>query len=423
MARCNCTSQGCQCKIEVGDGLVITGVGSAADPYVISNTPGSILDTFAAIDTTTVDLTLTGSGSQADPLILSAVATVAVTQLTDIIDPSPPASGDTILFDGTGWQFAPPPTTPPGAVNVGAGLTGDGSGPAPLKIAVSDLVTTSVNGLATYIDSTGKLRASEVTYAAIKNLPTYFPADWNTTVANKPSAFPAILGTTHTTAAFGDHKHSGADITSGVIPLARIPTMDIAHIPAPLAVANIPVIPGSKIQGGSLAGSAFSNPINLPGGYTINGAGTTTIDSNGTLTIWGQDADLRLGHDGVGARIWSETIRDRFYGGGAFPVVITTEGTLGRTASSRRYKTDIRAASDMPQVLEIEPRTWVDKANPDGGRRFGAIAEELDDLGLRALVLYGEDGQPEGIAYDRIAVALIPMLREMRSRIEALEAR
>lgn len=54
--------------------------------------------------------------------------------------------------------------------------------------------------------------------------------------------------------------------------------------------------------------------------------------------------------------------------------------------------------------------------------QHGLIAEDLDALGLDWLVDYGEDGQPEGVRYDRIALALLPVIQRQEQRIAAIEA-
>jgi len=58
------------------------------------------------------------------------------------------------------------------------------------------------------------------------------------------------------------------------------------------------------------------------------------------------------------------------------------------------------------------------------------IAEELDQAGLEDLVVHSEDGIVQSISYDRLAVALIPGIRNIREKqvddemkIRQLEAR
>ena len=105
--------------------------------------------------------------------------------------------------------------------------------------------------------------------------------------------------------------------------------------------------------------------------------------------------------------------------------ISTATGRIQRSTSSRRYKQDIQDASLMPSVLEVRPVTFrgihdVEANGDDATVIYGAIAEEVHDLGLTFLVEY-LGGEPESLHYDRFAIALIPHVRALRDRIERLE--
>lgn len=51
------------------------------------------------------------------------------------------------------------------------------------------------------------------------------------------------------------------------------------------------------------------------------------------------------------------------------------------------------------------------------------IADDLDDAGLNELVEYDDKGAVRGIQYDRVALALIPLIRNYRDRITELETK
>lgn len=93
--------------------------------------------------------------------------------------------------------------------------------------------------------------------------------------------------------------------------------------------------------------------------------------------------------------------------------------------SSRRYKTNIRPA-DQPwmRVLDIDPVwfEWRPELHMTTETQFGAIAEEVEALGLASLVRY-ENGKVEGLHYDKIALALIPVVKQQQAQIDALLAR
>ena len=101
----------------------------------------------------------------------------------------------------------------------------------------------------------------------------------------------------------------------------------------------------------------------------------------------------------------------------------STTGKLEKDTSSLRYKTDI---VDMPRefgemTYSLRPRIY---KRPDGDREeIGLIAEEVDEVGLKHVVIYDAEGRPDALAYDRLVAPLIQVVKDQRERIDALEAR
>lgn len=90
--------------------------------------------------------------------------------------------------------------------------------------------------------------------------------------------------------------------------------------------------------------------------------------------------------------------------------------------SSRRYKQNIVPVDETwMRVLDIQPVRfqWKPEANPNRDVQYGAIAEDVEALGLTDLVKY-EDGVVMGLHYDKIALALIPVVKQQQQQIEAL---
>ncbi|WP_433958763.1 phage tail spike protein [Cytobacillus horneckiae] len=163
-------------------------------------------------------------------------------------------------------------------------------------------------------------------------------------------------------------------------------------------------------------------------------------------------ADFAVGADDS-ARIWSMAIYNRVYTNSAANVHVTNAGTLGRAGSARRYKLLIEDMDQeqFPKILQVNPRTWFDKGqteryssllereangeeidweNEDVGelkRITGVIAEEVEAAGLNEFVQYKRepDGthSVQGVAYERLWLPLIPIVRSLVSRVEQLESK
>lgn len=115
-------------------------------------------------------------------------------------------------------------------------------------------------------------------------------------------------------------------------------------------------------------------------------------------------------------------------------VYVAPDGALVRSASARKYKTDIQDANNAygEKLIEFAPKKWIDKAekkryeedpenNNKPGYYYGLIADDLDAAGLDMLVNYGADGEVEGINYDRLAVALLPVIKSLKDQVASLK--
>ena len=98
-------------------------------------------------------------------------------------------------------------------------------------------------------------------------------------------------------------------------------------------------------------------------------------------------------------------------------VVVSSSGRLGVLPSSARYKRDIQAMGDRSQGLwQLRPVTFRYKQDPQGGRQYGLIAEQVARV-FPELAVRGDKGEIESVQYRE----LIPlMLNEMQHQQAAL---
>lgn len=135
---------------------------------------------------------------------------------------------------------------------------------------------------------------------------------------------------------------------------------------------------------------------------------------------------------------------------GEYAHLVRSNGVISWLRSSRRYKVaeepiETTVESFEDKLLSVDPKTWYPKqvveryadyltsvANGDEPKRkideigkvkrlAGLMAEDLDEAGLGVFVTYDDEGNPDAVMYDGIAPALIPIIRRLRDRVDALE--
>ncbi|WP_072557450.1 beta strand repeat-containing protein [Lactiplantibacillus plantarum] len=164
--------------------------------------------------------------------------------------------------------------------------------------------------------------------------------------------------------------------------------------------------------------------------------------ANGRLLLHAVDgnAQMYLLNDGSPAFV-SPTIYNRTYSNGS-NMFVTSSGRVGRSTSASKYKLAITRSDDTKQadrLMTLNAASWNDKVATEKmakslsngeipvepeinlKRHYGLIAEDLRDAGLDEFLLYGKNGEIEGIEYDRLWTVLIPKIKQLNNRINELE--
>ena len=131
-------------------------------------------------------------------------------------------------------------------------------------------------------------------------------------------------------------------------------------------------------------------------------------------------------------------------------MTIDNTGKIGRYGSSRRWKTAIETISTddyEDALLSVEYKSWIytktqerseelrqyradnpwppsrntSPTQDDPARQTGMIAEELHDAGVTELVGYDQYGRPDSIIRENFGMALVPIIKRLRDRVDALE--
>jgi hypothetical protein len=172
----------------------------------------------------------------------------------------------------------------------------------------------------------------------------------------------------------------------------------------------------NNIAVGNAAGSAFttgSNNIDIGNVGAAREANTIRIGTTGTQT-----ATFIAGVSGA-------TVPT------GVPVIVDTDGHLGTTTSSARFKEAIKPMDKASEaILSLKPVTFRYKheLDPDGTRQFGLVAEDVEKVNPD-LVARDEQGKPYTVRYDAVnAMLLNEFLKEHRAflqeqhKVEKLEA-
>jgi hypothetical protein len=151
-----------------------------------------------------------------------------------------------------------------------------------------------------------------------------------------------------------------------------------------------------------------------------NGGNNLTTGSNnidiGNLGVAGEANHIRIGTVGTQKATFIAGIHGVTVAGGV-GVIVGTNGQLGTTTSSERFKDEIKPmdkASDA--ILALKPVTFRYKKelDPDGIPQFGLVAEQVEKVNPD-LVVRGEDGKVMTVRYDAVnAMLLNEFLKEHR---------
>ena len=104
-------------------------------------------------------------------------------------------------------------------------------------------------------------------------------------------------------------------------------------------------------------------------------------------------------------------------------ISVTTSGTTFNTSSDRRLKQDIEPLVATDKLMAMNPVSHAWKANPDGPRSVGFIAQEMEELCPDAVSTDNTDEAMMSMDYGRITPILVSALQDAHRKIEQLENR
>jgi hypothetical protein len=158
---------------------------------------------------------------------------------------------------------------------------------------------------------------------------------------------------------------------------------------------------GNNIALGTLAGFAITD-------------GLTNIDI-GNFGVAGDTNTIRIGD------VQNTTYMSGIFGQsspGGVAVFVNSDGKLGTTVSSQRFKDDIKSMDNASEaILALQPVTfrYKKKFDPTGAAQFGLVAEDVEKVDPD-LVVRDKEGKPYTVRYDAVnAMLLNEFLKEHRT--------
>ena len=106
------------------------------------------------------------------------------------------------------------------------------------------------------------------------------------------------------------------------------------------------------------------------------------------------------------------------------PVIIDTDGHLGTTTSSARYKQNVQPMDKSSEaILALKPVTFRYKKelDPEGIPQFGLVAEQVEKVNPD-LVARDEQGKPYTVRYEAVNAMLLNEFLKEHRKVQNLEA-
>ena len=162
----------------------------------------------------------------------------------------------------------------------------------------------------------------------------------------------------------------------------------------------------------------------------FNGSSNIIIGNNGAENYTGTESyNILIGANGVtgdsnATRI--ANITGTTTGSSAVACLVDSNGQLGTTSSSLRYKTNIEDLGDISsRIYGLRPVKFNYKKHLEKGldrKEYGLIAEEVNQI-IPEIVVKNNAGEIDTLQYQHLPVFLLAEIQKLQRRIEALESK
>jgi len=164
--------------------------------------------------------------------------------------------------------------------------------------------------------------------------------------------------------------------------------------------------------------------IGFDAAVDVSGGNSNNIHI-GSVGVSGDSAAIRIGTQGTQMSAFIAGISGATSSGG-IEVFVNSNGQLGASTSSRRFKEQITDMGDSSSKLfQLRPVNFFYKPEYDDGShllQYGLIAEEVAKV-YPEMVAYDNDGQILSVRYQMLAPMLLNEVQKQNAQIRSLEER
>jgi hypothetical protein len=172
---------------------------------------------------------------------------------------------------------------------------------------------------------------------------------------------------------------------------------------------------------------AFNTAIGEGALVASTGSGNTALGRNAGGLVRTASNVICIGLNIVGANVSNSCLIGNIFGAtssGGTAVFVNSEGKLGTTSSSKRFKEDIKPMDKASEaLLALKPVTFRYKKelDPAAASQFGLVAEDVEKVNPD-LVVRDKEGKPHSVRYEAVnAMLLNEFLKEHRT-VQELES-
>src|SRR6266545_3140910 len=189
--------------------------------------------------------------------------------------------------------------------------------------------------------------------------------------------------------------------------------------------ANFNTAMGGRALQFNTTGAGNAAVGNLALSNNTSGAGNIALGNNAGANVTTANDVTCIG--AVGANVANSCYISRIHGvtsSGEIAVFIDSDGKLGTTTSSLRFKDQIKPMDQISEELyALRPVTFCYKKEIDPARisQFGLVAEDVEKVNPD-LVARDKEGKPYSVRYDQVNAMLLNEFLKEHCRVENLDA-